>query len=236
MNTTSDTSPTLLERLRDGQDALAWDEFYERYWRLIFWLAQHRGCSDHTAEEIVQEVMLAVFNRGQVFRYEPGRGRFRDWLATVVRNQVIKLRQRASERVRARGGDSNQGLGEPEADDAQPDEACETAFERALLLVLVEAVRRQVEPSTYQAFELLVLQKRSGREAARITGLRRNAVYQARKRVFERLRQLGAPYRADGSLDEQLRRAMELRTDARIDRSVTERIENTMRAAGEPNR
>jgi DNA-directed RNA polymerase specialized sigma24 family protein len=64
---TSNTSQTLLERLRDGLDPLAWEEFADRYWRLIFAMAKVRGCSDHTAEEIVQEVMLAVFNEGQVF-------------------------------------------------------------------------------------------------------------------------------------------------------------------------
>jgi hypothetical protein len=41
------TNLTLLERLRQGTDALAWQEFSDHYWRLIFAFAKHRGCSDH---------------------------------------------------------------------------------------------------------------------------------------------------------------------------------------------
>ena len=63
----SQTHATLLDRLREASDPLAWEEFYERYWRLIYATARGRGCSDHTAEEIVQEAMLAVFKgRGAI--------------------------------------------------------------------------------------------------------------------------------------------------------------------------
>jgi hypothetical protein len=38
----------LLERLRDGADALAWEEFFAHYWTTIYNFARHRGCSDGT--------------------------------------------------------------------------------------------------------------------------------------------------------------------------------------------
>ena len=91
------TRATLLERLRDGADALAWDEFFARYWPTIYGFARHRGCSLHTAEEVVQDVMLKVFQQRDIFHYDPSRGRFRDWLATVVRNQVFERRRRPTE-------------------------------------------------------------------------------------------------------------------------------------------
>ena len=62
-NTNTPTRATLLERLVDGHDAMAWDEFFRRYWPLVFYFARRRGCSDHTAEEVVQEVMLKVFRQ-----------------------------------------------------------------------------------------------------------------------------------------------------------------------------
>jgi hypothetical protein len=50
------TRATLLDRLRDGRDALAWDELFERYRPLIYSFARHRGCSGRSAEEVVQDV------------------------------------------------------------------------------------------------------------------------------------------------------------------------------------
>ena len=60
---TTSTRATLLERLRDGADALAWDEFFARYGSTIYGFARHRGCSPHTAEEIVQEEIPKTMRR-----------------------------------------------------------------------------------------------------------------------------------------------------------------------------
>jgi RNA polymerase sigma factor (sigma-70 family) len=224
------TRATLLERLRDGADALVWDEFFDRYGRLIFAAARARGCSAHTAEEIVQDVMLAVFETRDVFRYDPARGRFRDWLCGLVRNKVAEFRRRPAERVRARGGDSDVAVLGAEAGDAPPDEAWQAVFEQSLLAVLLDAVRRQVNPRTYQAFELFVLCEMPGREVARITGLTRNAVYQARKTVLARLRELGATYREDGRLRDRIKQAMALLPCPARQRSLTARVAATMRS------
>ena len=226
MNAT--TRPTLLQRLRDGDAVMAWEEFFQRYWRLIYAAARERGCREHTAEEIVQEVMLTVFRQRDVFRYDPTRGRFRDWLRTVVRNAVAEHRRGPAQRVRGKGGNSEGHLPEP-ADPAAPDAAWEDAFEQSVLAALLDCVRREVTPETFQAFELITLEELSGREVARLTGLSRNAVYLARKRVLKRLQELGAGYRQQGQLDERVRRALEFLPDAAVERSLTNRVAKTMR-------
>ncbi len=231
----SKTRATLLERLRDGGAALAWEDFFQRYWRLIYVAATRRGCGDHTAEEIVQEVMLTVFEKRDIFRYDPARGRFRDWLQTVVRNAVAKNRRQPSNRIRAQGGDTD-GFPEPQAADPEPDAAWEAACEEAMLAVLLDVVRREVSPETYQAFELLTLHEIAGARAAEVTGLSRNAVYLARKRVLGRLKQLGADYRNAGTLDESLRRAMQSLPGAAAQRSVASRVQDSMRSRGEVSR
>ena len=228
--TPSDTRATLLERLRDAEDPLAWDEFFERYGRLIHGYARRRGCGEPTAEEIVQEVMLAVFQQREVYRYDPARGRFRDWLGAVVRNQVARRRRQPAERVRARGGEEQEAIADPRSVDTSPDDAWEAAFEESLLLVLLDIVRQGMTPRTYQAFELFAFHGLSGAEVARLTGLSRNAVYQARKEVIKRLNELGASYREDGRLDERMKRAMESRPNAAARRSLTARIAKTMQS------
>ena len=224
----SNTRATLLERLRDGANALAWDEFFACYWPTIYGFARHRGCSEHTAEEVVQEVMLKIFQQRDVYQYDPSRGRFRDWLGTVVRNNVAEHRRRPANRINAKGGDSGGGpLNTADAHDDAAD-VWEAAFENSLLLALLDTVRRETNPRTYLAFELVGLAGLSGGEAARMTGLSRNAVYKAHKRVMERLVELGAPYRQEGRLVRQLREALQHRASPAVQRSLTARIQKTM--------
>jgi RNA polymerase sigma factor (sigma-70 family) len=226
MSTT--TRATLLERLRDGADALAWDEFFARYWPTIYGFARRRGCSQHTAEEIVQDVMLKVFERRDVYQYDPARGRFRDWLGTVVRHQIAEYRRRPANRLRAIGGDCTAGVLEQATDDDAADAEWNAAFERSLLVALLDAVRREINARSYLAFELVSLEGMSGSKAARLTGLTRNAVYKACKRVVQRLVELGAPYRHLGRLTEQIRQALAQRPSAGVERSLTARIHRTM--------
>jgi RNA polymerase sigma factor (sigma-70 family) len=224
----SNTRATLLERLRDGTDALAWDEFFAYYWPTIYGFARHRGCSEHTAEEIVQDVMLKVFQKREVYRYDPTCGRFRDWLGTVVRNNVAEHRRRPANRLRGVGGDSNVAQLDTADDQQDTDAAWEAAFENTLLLALLGAVRREMNARTYLAFELVGLEGLPGGEAARMTGLSRNAVYKAHKRVLERLVELGAPYRQDGRLTRRLKEALDQSPPPAVHRSLTERIQQNM--------
>jgi len=230
----SQTQASLLDRLRDAADPMAWDEFFARYWRLIHRFARLRGCSEHTAEEIVQEAMVAVFRQRDVFRYDRERGRFRDWLLTIVRNLIARHRRQPAARLQVAADDAP-ALAELEAGEAEPDAAWETAFEETLLATLLDTVRREVAPETYQAFELLVLHGLSGREVARVTGLSRNAAYLARKRVLSRLRELGADYRDHGRLDQRLREALPTMPAWFAERSVSERVEKTLTSLKEPS-
>ncbi|MHC4401622.1 MAG: RNA polymerase sigma factor [Planctomycetota bacterium] len=225
----SETRPTLLERLREGADALAWDEFFQRYWRLIYGFAKRRGSSDQTAEEIVQDVMLTIFQKRDVYRYDRRRGRFRDWLGALARNKLVDHRRRPSERVRGSGGDATHPLAEPEADAPAADAAWEAAFEEALLLVLLDVIQREMNPRTFQAFELFVLHEIPAAEVARTTGLTPNAVYQARKNVVKKLTALGASYREEGQLNGRLKRALQSAPAGAVERSLTDRLARTMR-------
>ena len=149
----------------------------------------------------------------------------------MVRNKVIARRRNPDERCRARGGEN--GLPEPEASADAPDVLWEAAFQQAMLAFLLDIVRAEVHPRTYQAFEIFTLGERSAAEAARLTGLSRNAVYQARKNVLRRLRQLGALYGSNGPPDEMVRSAMHARPAAMVERSLITRLERVKTPATE---
>ena len=222
MVSSTHTRVSLLERLSEGADPVVWDEFFQRYWPFVFSIARQRGCSEHTAEEIVQEVMLAIFERKAVFAHDPSRGRFRDWLGGVARNKVTVRRRNPAERCRARRQRKRSARATRPCNDA-PDARWEAAFDQAMLTFLLDLVRREVHPRTYQAFEAVALGGCSGSEAARLTGLTRNAVYQARKNILRRLRQLGAEFGQQGPPDEMIRAAIRSRPSASVERSLVTR-------------
>jgi RNA polymerase sigma-70 factor (ECF subfamily) len=221
-----DTKPTLLEQIRDGTNPVAWDEFFQLYWPVVYGFARRRGCSERTAEDVIQDVMLKVFERRDVFRYDPTRGRFRDWLGTIVRHQVAEYRRRPSERARV-GGQDDVGRTEVTTDESEPDEAWDAAFERAVLLALLDLVRRETEPRDFLAFELTTISEIAPAQVAAATGLSRNAVYKARRRILKRLADLAGDYGRTGTLPDRVREAMASRPPATAERAATARIRHT---------
>jgi len=223
----SKTRPSLLERIRDAADAPAWEDFWRHYGAVIFSFAKRRGCSDITAQDVVQDVMLEVFQDRDVFQYDPAKGRFHDWLGGVVRNVVCRRRRSPSERTRAVGGSSDQCLDEHPDRAAAADDEWRELFDDAVLAALLDIVRGEVSPATYQAFELTAIQEIPTAEVARITGLSRNAVYLARKRVLTRLRELGASYREHGQLVDRVKRALASRPPAEVERTMASTMQET---------
>jgi RNA polymerase sigma-70 factor (ECF subfamily) len=228
----SKTRITLLEQIRNGSDALAWQAFSDRYWKTVFQFAKNRGCSDNTAEDVVQDVMLEVFRGREVFSYDPGKGRFRDWLGCVVRNMVAKHRRQPAQRIRGCGGDSEEDGSPLQAAccDNNPEASWDAAFEQAMLAALLRVVQQEVSPQTYQAFELVAIRDLSGEQAAKITGLSRNAVYLSRKRILDRLKELGAPYRDNGELHQRVKEVLDTCPKPEIERSVMTQLDRTMRS------
>lgn len=226
----SDTRPSLLERLGQADEPMAWEDFFERYWPTIYGYARRRGCSEHTAEEIVQDVMLKVFRQRDVFQYDRQRGRFRDWLGTVVRNQIAEWHRRPAQRIRPVGGDGfPQDVHVEEASES-PEEIWNQTFEHSLLLVLLDVVRRETNPRHYLAFELSTLRDMTASEVARVTGLTRHVIYKTRQKLLARLQQLAGSYADDGSLTIRVKQAIQLRASPIVQRQVTRNVTASVRS------
>src|SRR5262245_23613570 len=129
MQPSPETRPSLLVRLRDPQDGLAWGLFVEVYAPLIHGFLRKRGLQDADAADITQEVLRRVSRAIRRFEYDPERGDFRGWLFTIVRNQMRTFLERKHEHG---SGDSAtmQRLLDLPARTENPDWDCE--YERRL--------------------------------------------------------------------------------------------------------
>src|SRR5262245_14060633 len=78
------TRVTLLDRLGDPRDDLAWSEFVGLYGPPLFEFARRRLPQDEDAADVTQEVLRTVLGG----RYQRPRGRFQKWLVTVLLNRI----------------------------------------------------------------------------------------------------------------------------------------------------
>jgi RNA polymerase sigma factor (sigma-70 family) len=184
------TRPSLLVRLRDAGDDRAWAQFVEIYAPLVYGFGRKHGLQDADAADLTQDTLRAVAGAVGRLDYDPGRGSFRGWLFTVVRNRLRDFLD-----ARKRHG---QGSGDTAVHDlleAQParDEnlaaAWEQEYERQLFAWAAEQIRGRFQDATWQAFWQTTVEGKSGQEVARALGMTVAAVYLAKSRVMARLKE-----------------------------------------------
>jgi len=184
----SETRVTLLVRLKTVPvDSSAWAEFVEWYGQKIYVWCRAWGLQEADAQDVTQEVFLKLSGRMQEFCYDP-RGSFRAWLKTVTHNawhDHISKRRKAGQ-----GTGSDDAFQRLSAIEARDDLArsLDAAADQELLKEAAARVRLRVEPRTWDAFQLLAVDGRSGVEAAKILGMKVGAVFVARSRVQSMLR------------------------------------------------
>jgi RNA polymerase sigma factor (sigma-70 family) len=180
------TRPSLLMRLRDPADAAAWGTFVDVYGPLVYGHARRRGLRHEDGEDVTQRVFARVTGAIRSFDYRPDVGRFRDWLGTVVRNEVNRFLSKESRAVRGTGGAEDGGLldsiAAPTADTAWTAE-----FNAHLLQVALARCRPRFAESNWRAFERVWLEHRPAAEVAREFDQPIDWVYTAKSRVLKQL-------------------------------------------------
>jgi RNA polymerase sigma factor (sigma-70 family) len=81
------TRETLLMRVKNKQDEKSWEDFVFYYKNFIYIICRKMGLNHHDGEEVVQKVLLKLWEKLPDFQYEKG-SRFRGWLCTVTGNMV----------------------------------------------------------------------------------------------------------------------------------------------------
>ncbi len=189
------TTSTILERLHDFNNRSAWDRLVGRFRTPIISFALRMGLGHPDAEDLAQEALMAFADSYRAGKYDPARGRLSDWLFGIAYRQLLGTRKQLRRRER-----NVSSLGEDASILAQiPDEEAATKswneeWARAVLQASLTRVRREVEPTSIQAFELYALAKQPAADVAAQLGISRNAVFIAKHRVLKRLRELQEEY------------------------------------------
>jgi RNA polymerase sigma-70 factor (ECF subfamily) len=189
------TQPSLLVRLRDARDELAWARFVDLYAPLVYGYARRHGLQDADAADLTQVVLRAVAVAIRRLDYDPKRGTFRGWLFTIVRSKLATFLGRRRDFCQGSGDSATHRLLDEQPAPAEDAAAWDVEHERRLFAWAAEQVRGQVREATWQAFWQTAMEGRPGKEVAAALGLSLAAVRLAKSRVVVRLRAVVAEAR-----------------------------------------
>lgn len=177
------TPISLLERLRQPSDPEAWDRFVALYTPLIYSWGRRVGLQDQDAADLVQEVFVTLVQTMPTFVYDRERS-FRRWLRAVTLNKWRDRRERRGEPLPV-------GTAGQLAEVAGPDEMeafWEADYRQQMTARALDILQTDFQPTTWRAFWEHVVVGRPAPEVAAELGLTPGAVYAAKLRVLDRLR------------------------------------------------
>jgi RNA polymerase sigma factor (sigma-70 family) len=178
---------SLIRRLQNADDDAGWQEFFERYWRLIYSTALRSGLSDPEAQDAVQETIIAVCRNVRQLEMSPEAGSFKNWLMRMARWRIL-------DQIRRRRPDSALVLREAEKMEAAPETLADPAgpeleriWDEEWRANLTEAalakVRRQTSSRHFQIFYLYVVQGTPVQKVTAVTGASAEEVYLVKHRL-----------------------------------------------------
>jgi RNA polymerase sigma factor (sigma-70 family) len=196
------TRPSLLNRLKTGDDTESWQEFYRVYGKLVRDFALQAGLTETEADEVVQETAIAMARNLPEFRYDPKVCRFKTWL---LNQTAWRIKDQFKER-KAGSASRFSGAGEtsalPSDDTARtatinrvPDPAAvnlDTLFDaewrKNLLATAQERLKPKFSLKQIQIFDLHAFKEWPAADVARSLGVSLANVYVTKHRVATALK------------------------------------------------
>lgn len=183
------TNPSLLVRLREPDDASAWDTFLELYEPLVFGFCRKRGLQEADARDVTQDVLHSVITAIKKLEYDRSKGTFRGWLFQVARSKLANYFKKNAKQARGTGQTVvHQMLAEQPAEELEQE--WDEEVEKRLFNWACQQIRPQVETSTWDAFWQNAVENKPAVEVAKSVDISVGAVYIAKSRVISRIRTL----------------------------------------------
>lgn len=166
-----------------------WEEFYREYDPYIRRVVRSWNMPPADTEDCVQEAWLEIVLKLASLKYDPERGRLRNWLFMVVRRKMIHHLRRKNRRPL-------QPLSDPESEalSPAPDPAaeCERREDRQRAQRILAVMRRHVSKTNHEILRLRWLEDLSAVEIAPIVRLAPEQVRYRLARMTKKMRALHA--------------------------------------------
>jgi RNA polymerase sigma-70 factor (ECF subfamily) len=198
------TRSSLLSRLKAGDDAASWQEFYRVYGRLIRDFCIQAGLTGAEADDVVQETAIGVARNLPEFRYDPKVCRFKTWLLNQtswrIKDQIRKRNKQAGMAggAGATAHPRSASPGEetrtdtihrvPDPAAADLDRLFEVEWRKNIVATAIEQVKPKFTLKQFQIFDLHAFQEWPAADVARALGVSLANVYVTKHRVSAALK------------------------------------------------
>ncbi len=176
------THPSLLLRLRSGDDNSAWVEFVQVYGPMVFGYCRLRRLQESDAADVSQEVLIRLSKSMPEFEYKPELGRFRDWLGKVMHRELLLFWEKRKTQSRVQNGERIDG--ETNEDGSIWIEH----FHSEILRKSLANIQCEFSSETWDVFNLTWLENSPVGDVASRLNIPIESVYVAKSRVLKRLR------------------------------------------------
>jgi len=183
-----ETSESLILRLNDPQDAAAWSQFLAIYRPVVLRMAMRRGLQHADADDSAQRVFLSVAKKVSAWEPHNAETRFRNWLGRISRNAILNELTRAKP-DRAFGAGGHDAILDQVPDASDLSSALMLEARRQAVLVAAHAVEPEFSSSTWSMFYQTTIEEKPVKIVAEELGRSAGAVYIARCRVMQRIKE-----------------------------------------------
>ena len=182
-----ETRHSLIVRLKDQRNDLAWTEFVRAYEPFLTRLVQKQGTPDRHVADVSQQLLIAIAKSVDGWKPDGKVASFRRWLGRVARNVVIKFMVRERKQVTGQGGSDFLTLTE-EIPDSSIDAEQARRYEQELIFWAAELVRGEFRETSWRAFWETQVEGRSIAEVSAELGVTKGSIHMSRSRIFARIR------------------------------------------------
>lgn len=184
-----ETNDQLLSRLCNHDDLEAWLDFVEVYRKSIYQVGRRFGLQDADAQNLVQDVLQKIERKIPQWKAGQPPGSFRRWLSTVARNTAIDAIRREKPDSASGGTSIQRQLNQlPEREDNFNTEL-QVEVERQIFRKAAKRIQNEFTESTWIAFWETMVVGRPTSDVANQLKKSVGAIYTARSRVMQRLKQ-----------------------------------------------
>ena len=188
------TRSSVIRAVADTENAAAWNRLFDLYAGFVYSIARRKGLNDADADDIVQMVFADLARNLPSFKYDREKGRFRPYLAALVKWRVID-RLKAVRRdadLKADFMEEAKSAATTEDEDFEEREWQSAAMEETL-----RRLKPEVRPEHYAAFVASAVEGQDTDVVTKLYGISRDSLYQIRKRLTVKLREKLAEVRAE---------------------------------------